>query len=379
MMVIGFVVMSFSIAITEGGYDRVISSFTREKTGHIQIYRENFLETPNLFKNIKDLDKIINDLSTNKNILGITPRIISGGLANFSDSTLGIEINGVDFERERKVTTLEKRIISGGWFSAPGKNELILGKKVADILNASLGSKVALISQAGDGSTANDNFEVVGILKENPYDDFLVYMEFKTAQEYFILPNKAHKLILMLENYHQSEKVSEELKKNFNSGLTISPWFIVEEDFFKGMTADKAGNKIFYSIVGLMVAIGILNTILMSFLERKREFGILKAIGTRPTFIFSQIMTEGIFLSIIASLIAIPLAYSINYYFSIHGIPLGLKLEFGGIVWDTIISTITWKSFVGPILILFISTFFVSLYPAILAAKVLPIESIRAN
>ncbi len=371
--------MSFSLALSEGGYDRVISSFTNEKTGHIQIYVENFLETPTLFKTLNNVDKLIEKITQNKKIVGITPRIISGGLGSISDSTIGVEINGVDFDLERKVSTLEKRIRTGQWFSKPGEYEVIIGKKVAEILEAKVGSKMAIISQAGDGSTANDNFLVVGILKENPYDDFLIYTELKTAREFFYLPNKAHKLVLLLNHYSESEKVSAELKKIFNTNISISPWFIVEEDFYKGMTADKKGNKIFYFIVGLMVAIGILNTILMSFLERKREFGILMAIGTRPSFIFSQIMTEGLLLSLIATLIGLPISFWINYHYSIEGIPLGTKLEFGGIIWDTIVTNLDPIAFIAPSLILILSTLFVALYPATMAAKVLPTEGMRAN
>ena len=266
MMIVGFVIMSFSLAISEGGYDRVIASFTNEKTGHIQIHREKFLETPNLFKNLNNVDDLLNKISSNKEVVAITPRIISGGLASILDSTIGVEINGVDFNLERKVSTLEKRIRLGKWFSNPGAYEIIIGKKVAEILEAKIGSKVAVIAQAGDGSTANDNFFVVGILKENPYDDFLIYTELKTAQEFFYLPNKAHKLIILLNHYSKSEEVSNELRKLFQKDIAISPWYIVEDEFFRGMTADKKGNKIFYFIVGLMVAIGILNTILMSFL-----------------------------------------------------------------------------------------------------------------
>jgi putative ABC transport system permease protein len=309
----------------------------------------------------------------------MTPRIISGGLASISDSTMGAEINGVDFELERKVSTLEKRIRLGQWFTRPGAFEVIIGKKVAEILDAKIGSKMALISQAGDGSTANDNFLVVGILKENPYDDFLVYTELKTAREFFYLPNKAHKLILLLNHYGQSEKVSGELRKEIKGNISVSPWFVVEDEFFRGMSADKKGNYIFYFIVGIMVAIGILNTILMSFLERKREFGILLAIGTRPTFIFSQIMTEGLLLSLFASLIGLPLSLWINYHYSKEGIPLGTKLEFGGIVWDRIVTSLDPLAFTAPTLVLILSTLFVALYPAIMAAKVLPTEGMRAN
>lgn len=379
MMIVGFVIMSFSLAISEGGYDRVISSFTNEKTGHIQIHVENFLETPTLFKTLNDVDELIKKISSNKKVIALTPRIISGGLASISDSTMGVEINGVDFNSERKVSTLDKRLRVGKWFSKPGAYEVIIGKKVAEILEAKIGSKMAIISQAGDGSTANDNFWVVGILKENPYDDFLIYTELKTAREFFYLPNKAHKLVLLLNHYSESEKISNELRPLFKKNISISPWFIVEDEFFRGMTADKKGNKIFYFIVAIMVAIGILNTILMSFLERKREFAILLAIGTRPSFIFSQIMTEGLLLASIATLISLPISFFLNYYYSIEGIPLGTKIEFGGIVWDKLMTTLDPIAFITPSLILIISTIIVALYPAIMAAMVTPTEGMRAN
>jgi len=376
MMVVGFTLMSFSVGLAEGGYGTVISAFTNAKTGHIQIYKEDFIDVPNLYKSIKKVDKEIKKYQNMDSIVSVAPRILTGGLLSFKETSTGAGITAVDFNLEREVSTLEKRIEKGRWFKVAGSYEILVGKNIADILEVDIGSKIAIITQGADGSISNDYFTVSGILKEGSFDNFSVYIEFKTAQEFLAMDGRAHKLVLMLDNYKTSKKVADVLKKD--TSLTVSTWYEVEKEFYKGMQADKKGNSIFYFILGIVVAIGVLNTILMSFLERKREFGVLKAIGTSPIHIFWQIMIEGILLSLMGIGIGIFFSYLVNWYFSIHGINLGMKMEFGGVIWEEMFSSLDPLAFIIPTAIIFISTILVGLYPAIMAAKVTPTEAMRA-
>jgi ABC-type lipoprotein release transport system permease subunit len=379
MMVIGYTLMSFSIGLTEGGYGTVISTFTNAKTGHIQLYKENFIDVPNLYKSLKGIDEKIQKYKAMPDIVAVAPRIQTGGLLLLDETTMGTAITAVDYQLEKEVSTLEKRIERGRWFSGVKAYELLLGKNIARILEAEVGSKVAVITQGADGSISNDYFVVAGILKAGPFDNFNAYMEFKAAQEFLVMKGRAHKLIVKLDSYKKSQEIAEILKKQVPKHLTVSPWFEVEKDFYKGMQADKKGNSIFYFILGIVVAIGVLNTILMSFLERKREFGVLKAIGTSPSFIFLQIMVEALLLSLMGISIGLVLSYLLNWYFSFNGINLGTSMEFGGIVWEQMFSSLDPQAFIIPTAIILLSTIFVGLYPAIMAAKVAPTDAMRAN
>ena len=378
MMVVGYTLMSFSVGLAEGGYGTVISAFTKAKTGHIQIYKEDFIDVPNLYKSLKNIDKKIEYFKGKESVNALAPRILTGGLLSLKETATGAGITAVDFNLERELSTLEKRIEKGSWFKKSGSFEILIGKNIADILEAEVGSKIAIITQGADGSISNDYFIVSGILKESAFDNFSVYMEFKAAQEFLAMEGRAHKLIIMTDNYKDSGEVSLKLKKENSENLTISTWYEVEKEFYKGMQADKKGNVIFYFILGIVVAIGVLNTILMSFLERKREFGVLKAIGTSPIHIFWQIMIEGILLSLMGIIIGIIFSYPLNWYFSFNGINLGTKMEFGGVIWEEMFSSLDPLAFIIPTAIIFISTVLVGLYPAIMAAKVKPTDAMRA-
>ena len=378
MMILGFTLMSFSVALSEGGYGIIIQSFTNAKTGHIQIYKENFIDVPNLYKTINNIENLIEKVKKKKAVVGVAPRILSGGLLSFKETSVGAAITAVDFNKEKEVSTLEKRIDRGRWFKSSGSYEVLVGKNIASILEVELGSKIAIISQGADGSISNDYFTVSAILKKNAFDDFQIYMDFKSAGEFLVLEGRAHKLVILLDDYEKSKMVAKTLQNDVPDKVTVAPWFEVEKEFYKGMQADKQGNSILYIIIGIVVAIGVLNTILMSFLERKREFGILKAIGTSPRNIFGQIMVEAMLLCSLGIFGGLICSYFLNWYFSIHGIKFE-EIEFGGIVLNEMMTTLQPLVFIIPTAIIFFSTLLVGLYPAIMAARVTPVEAMRAN
>ncbi|RLA62759.1 MAG: hypothetical protein DRQ89_08565 [Epsilonproteobacteria bacterium] len=378
MMILGFTLMSFSVALSEGGYGIIIQSFAKAKTGHIQIYKENFIDVPNLYKTINNTKDLIDKLKQHKSVVGVAPRILSGGLLSFKETSVGASITAVDINKEKEVSTLEDRIDQGRWFKSAGSFEILVGKNIASILEVKLGSKIAIIAQGADGSISNDYFTVSAILKESAFDNFQIYMDLKSASEFLALEGRAHKLVIFLDNYEKSKMIAEVFKNDVPKKVTVAPWFEVEKEFYKGMQADKKGNVILYIILGIVVAIGVLNTILMSFLERKREFGILKAIGTGPKNIFWQIIIESMLLCFFGIFGGLISSYFINWHFSINGIKFD-KIEFGGIVFEELLTTLDPMAFIIPTAIILFSTLLVALYPAIMAARVTPIEAMRAN
>ena len=120
----------------------------------------------------------------------------------------------------------------------------------------------------------------------------------------------------------------------------------------------------------LMVGIGILNTILMATLERSREFGLLKAIGTRPSSIFTMINLELFLLSLFSILLASLLSFFVNFYFSINGISYGEPVSFGGMIITEMKSTISLMiSFIYPAVLVLFTTIIAGLYPALKASS----------
>ncbi|MBT6326046.1 MAG: ABC transporter permease [Bdellovibrionales bacterium] len=381
MMTFGFVLFSFFIGIGDGHYKRVIEQFIRERTGHLQIHSKGYLETPKFFNSINNYQKLIDSLLNKEEILFATPRIRSGGLAFFEKQSMGVQIIGVDPEKEAEVTTLKRRVKEGIYFKS--EHGAIIGQGVVDTLKVKLDDELIIISQGADGSIANEIFKIEGIItsKEKGPDDQKVYLSISKAQEFFAMEGRIHELALVLNsgsNLYSKATNLESLLSNDFKKIQISPWQVVEKDFYKAMLADKKGDMVAQIIIMIIIALGVLNTVLMNTLERSREFGVLKALGTTPTYLTKLILTETIIMALISIVIGSIIGTSINTYFSISGITLPSPVEYGGMRFETMRSMITFRTFYQPGLLIFVSSTLVSLYPGIKAARTNPVDAIRS-
>jgi ABC-type lipoprotein release transport system permease subunit len=160
--------------------------------------------------------------------------------------------------------------------------------------------------------------------------------------------------------------------------LEIDPWQVVESQFYRAMQADIKGNRYTIIVFTIIIAFGVLNTVLMIILERTREFGVLKALGTRPFQIFAIIVMESVFLSMISIVIGTALGMFGNWMLSIYGITYPTPIEYGGFVFDKLTARITVRSLVMPALIISATALLVSIPPAIRAARIIPVKAMSA-
>ncbi len=377
---VAFALSSFSIGWADGSYNNIIKLFTEGWLGHIQVHFRDYLEKPSLYKTIKNYTKIGEKIKSIKAIKTWTPRIYSAGLLSFNDKTTGVNIIGIEPQKEDETTNFHKKIISGSYFKKGAKNEVLIGKLLSKILNAKVGDKLVLVSQAADGSIANDIFILRGIVStgDDNTDRVSLYMSLNDAQEFLSLGKEIHEITIIVNSIKDVKKVSEKISKTLkNKNLSVSPWQEFAKDFWKAMKADKKGMWISLFVIMLIVAVGVLNTVLMSVLERTREYGLLKALGTKPKDIILIVLYETniiVFLSIIAGSI---LGLIANYYFSINGIQLSEPFTYGGMKFSKMVTEINLRSFTIPSITIFITANIVSIFPAIKAARTEPVKSMR--
>lgn len=372
MMTFGYVLFSFFIALGDGAYKNIINQFINARTGELQIHSGDYLESPKLYKTIPKFKRIIKTLEMSKDIRGVAPRIHGSALGFYKNKTVGATVWGVDFKKEEKLTTLKSRITSGSFPTS--YSEVVIGKKIAKVLKLDIGGELILISSGADGSIANDKFIVKGIIapQETGQDDFMVYMQLPTAQDFFSMWGQVHSLVIRTTLVHDDFS-----KFHLDKQLTISTWKEVESDFYKAMLADKKGDVIGRFIIMLVVAIGVLNAVLMSILERRKEFGVLKAIGTKPSQLFLLITIETLIIGFISICFGFVLAFGVNTYFSIYGIEMKEPIRYGGMVFKEMKAIVELDGFLNPAWVIIITSFVVSLYPAYKAAKTIPVEAMR--
>ena len=379
-IIFGVALAAFSIGWADGTYNNIINLFTKGWLGHIQIYYKDYLDKPSIYKMIENYKQIGEKISKIKGVENWTPRIFSAGLASLKEKTSGVRIIGIDPRKEDQTTGFHKKIVKGNYFKDGLKNQVLLGKGLANILHAKIGDKIVLVSQGADGSIANDFFNIVGFVStdDEMYDRNSFYIPLKDTQEFLSLDNSVHEIAVTVKNVKKVKEISKKIVKILhNSEFSVSPWQEFAKDFYKAMKADKGGMWISLFVIILVVAVGVLNTVLMAVLERLREYGLLKALGTRPEDIILLILYETNIIAVFSIIMGSLIALAVNYYFSIHGIELSQSFTYGGMNFTKMITEINLRSFTIPAVTVLLTASIVGFFPALKAAKTDPVKSLR--
>lgn len=378
---------AFALAVifigwADGSYNNIIDQFTRTRLGHIQVHAQGYLDRPALEKSFADVAAIGAILDRTQGVESWTARVFSAGLAGAGDKSAGARIIGIDPEREAGTTRFDGTIVQGRAFSGPEARETILGRGLAGLLEARLGDEIVLLSQGADGSIAEDLFRLVGVASsgDDLTDRTALYMPLGTAQEYLSLGDKVHEIAAVVSSLGRVRAVSRALAAELEGrGLAVEPWQVFARSFYQAMKADKAGMWVILLVIVVIVAVGVLNTVLMSVLERRREYGLLKALGTRPGRVVRLVVLEVLILSLLAMIAGAAIGLGANLVLSRQGIRFSTGLTYGGMVFDTMRSEVNLRSFTIPALTVILSALLVSLFPALKASRTDPARTMRMH
>jgi ABC-type lipoprotein release transport system permease subunit len=379
MMAGGFTLFSATLGLSEGTYGSIIDMFTRSRTGHAQVHAAGYLERPSLYRAIKDLDRAGRVLDGVKEVEAWAPRTYSPALAFAGNKTIGTQVMGIDPAREKKAVRLEKQLAEGAFLTESPSAGVVISARLASALGIKPGDEFSLIGQGADGSIANDNFTVAGVLSasESAFDGPWCIMHIDKAREFMALGKRAHELVLIFTDYRRAREDAAMVAAALaDPALDVQPWQVTEKEFYQAMLLDKKGGDITNFIIMAIVAVGVLNTILMAVLERTREYGVLKALGTRPGFIFLLIMAEILLLALMACAAGALASLALNHYLSATGIPLPEPISYGGAKFTRMLSAVTLKTFTRPAVTVIAAALAVGVFPAIKAARVTPIKAL---
>ncbi len=131
--------------------------------GAVQIFAPGYQDKPSIYTDIEETDALLERLDAAG--LRATPRLLGGGLVAHGEASAGAFLRGVDLERDPKVLALSKQVFEGQWLDAGDPMGAVIGRKLAHTLGVEPGSELVVLSQATDGSMANDLFTVRGVLK----------------------------------------------------------------------------------------------------------------------------------------------------------------------------------------------------------------------
>ena len=372
----GIIIIAMSYGLNEERMNNAVETYL----SHIQIHNKSFSEEYNIKHTIDNLEGIENAIENDSRVVSYSKRIILNGMLSNSNGSYGIQVKGVDPVQEVKVTNTYEKIIEGEYFKSKRDNTILIGKKLADRLNLKIKSKVVITFQDENYELTSLLYRVEGIFRSgnSRYDEANVFV--KNISITKNLPNFSgyHEIPMLLTDIDLRGDLKNDLIP-YSSDNIVEGWDDISKDLAYANEMLAAVLYIFMMIILSGLSFGIVNTMLMAILERRKEIGMLMSIGMSRFKIFLMISFETMFLSIVALPIGLIISYSIVEYYSVVGIDLSIVeagLENFGVGTRLYFKVPNQEYFIVAIMV-FVISIISSIFPSVRALKINPVEATK--
>lgn len=375
MMIIFATLMEGFVAGTE-------RNIVAMNAGDIQIHGEGYRDDPDIYNVIGDSAMLVNLIRQAG--FTATERQFAYGLIASDHSSAGVQLRGIDLKYEPTVTQIDQHIMEGDWLVPLDQHGVVIGKKLARLLDVRIGDELIFVGQTADGYMANDAFHVRGILKtvSASIDNAGVMMSANMLRELIALPEEAHEIVIMRKDRTRDlDTATEQVSALTAEHFEIMSWRQLMPVISRFMETAQVQTLIMLVFTYIAVASVVLNAMLMSVFERIKEFGIMKAMGVSPWQILQLIYVETLIQTLLASIIGLIVGGGLSWYLQIYGIDMSSIAEgisFAGIALDPIwYAQLSIEPLLMPVLFLFLIACIAVIYPAIKVAVIRPLAAIH--
>lgn len=315
----------FISSLQQGGYSEVEQNALHLIDGFAQIQPSGYSSDPDLRNTISNPGAVMTRLDHVPGITASAPRAGAYAIISFGDRSFGAEILGVDPAREPAISSLHSTIIKGRYLSPTDSNSVVLGAGLARNLGLRVGATVTILGAARDGSVAADVLTVVGIFSTGvpELDHQFIEIPLGRFQSVFATGNRANVIAVSGLSLESVQRALPGLRAAASqSGLVVRDWTDLEPPLHDAILIDEDVSNVCYVSLLIIIVFIILNTLLMSVLERTREFGMLMAVGMRPAQIGRMVWLELLFLAVIGIGIGIAAGAGLTLWDAQHGISI---------------------------------------------------------
>ena len=365
-----------------GTWESLITNLVHTFTGYAQIQRPGYQKNPSLQLCFAYDDSLKSVLAKETSIVGFAPRVHADGLVSFGEQSLGAMIIGIAPETERSVSNVHTRVREGAFLSSDSAKDVVVGYKLLKNLNAHVGDRIVILAQGYDGSMGNMAYRISGSFKigSPEFDGMAIFMGLTDLRELLGMTNQVHVVALALNDLQSIDAVSTSLGQRLQKNrFQLVEWGEVSPELKKHLELDDVSGKLFLGILIVIVAFGILNTVLMSVTERFREFGVVLSMGMDQKGLVVLVALETLFITLVGVMIGDIIAWCINYYIVVNPIAItGLESveEQLGIEYK-LLSTVRPSVFVNSSIAVLGISLLSCLYPAYRVWKLEPLKGLR--
>jgi ABC-type lipoprotein release transport system permease subunit len=306
-----------------GSYTFMIQNVVRLSTGYLQIHEKGYWEKRSIDLAFQDEPTLRARLLALDHVTQVIPRLQTFLLAASAHATRGALLQGINPREEETMNGLSKKLISGSYLDGEGQGAL-LAEGLAKYLGLDVGDTLVLYGMGYHGTTAAGQFRVQGIVHFSlpEINSSFVYLNLPEAQSLLVMPGMVNSLSVMLDGPRSEDRALSSVRGMFGAQYEVMTWQQMMPELVQGIAVDNAGGIIMLAILYLVVGFGIFGTVMMMTLERRREFGVLLAIGMKRARLALTSLTEAVLLSLIGVGAGILAAFPFMAYFTADPIHL---------------------------------------------------------
>jgi len=383
-MIFSNTLLVFSISLQFGSYDMMIDNTLQAFSGHIQLQHPRYLDEPKMRHALPEVTATVERLRHELGLASISARAAGFALASSNDRSYGLQIIGVEAKHEPLVSTLPGLIKEGRYLTPGAFEEIVIGAVLARNLKVGLGDEISFIGSGFDDSFAAGIVRVVGIFESGipDLDRSMAQVNLVYFQESFAMQQRGHHIVIRASHIEEVEQLMINITTllNVEDDSALRHWNELQPGLKQAIQADMTSAWFMYIVLIVLVAFSVLNTQLMSVLERTREFGTMMALGLKPSRLSRLVMLETGLMTTLGLVLGITIGALITWYLSRVGFSypgmqeMAVKFNLPDRMYPSI-SVISLT--LGPGIVAF-GSLLAAIYPALRLYLLLPVEAMRA-
>lgn len=408
--------MIWTLSLYEGWIREMVRGATSIQTAQVQIHTAAYVDRPRVYYSFPADSTLFREILAVPRVVALAPRVKLAGLVGNEQRSQVAQILGVDPEREAETTPVADAVIRGRWLSNepapyPAPREAVLGVGMARQLEAEPGDQLVTFLEAADGSLGNELLEVVGVIQTSntQVDQMAVFLHLSDAQYIGALDGQIHEIAIRTDDLtlagETATAVAQAIGGRRDGGaateqaasepaaspqaagdqLLVQPWQEILPGVDQMIVIFRRSYWILYLLVYLLAAAGVLNTQRMSALERRREFGVIMAIGMRPRRMLRTLLVETAVLGVVGAAVGCALGTGLSWYHATYGLDMGLLADqatfsYMGVAFSQRLFFVLRPSIViEPVVIMIVVAVLSGLWPAYRAARIDPAPTIAGR
>lgn len=377
----GVLLSTIMSSMQDGTYGNMIDMSVKLASGYLQIQHPEYQDNKSINNIFTPSDILLKSLDDIKEITSTSKRLESFALLSSGPNTRGGAVIGFEPAKDKETSNLQNWV-SKGKFLEPDDRGVLVTYNIAKHLGIGVNDTIILISQGYHGVTAAGLYPVKGILEfSTPQMNSIgVFMDINLAQEFYSAPDMITSLMIMVNDYTSVTPVERKLKHITNGDFTVLNWKELNPEVVQFIESDKSSGIVMKAILYIVIGFGIFGTIIMMVAERKRELGVMVAVGMQKTKLSIILLYETILIGIVGVISGF--IVSIPVILMLVGNPIELPQELAeaylqyGFEPYMFFGTAP-SVFVNQVVTIFILTLIISLYPVFKVKNLKVTKSLR--